>query len=356
MHKVMIQPAEYDNCREAVQRAFELFPLEVAGKKVMVKPNALRGNPPDEAVTTHPAVLKAVIEELEALNPAQIIVGDNPGMANYGANEATFQKTGLLKAAGKYYRNIGKNVANIELASAIYQKVRVSKAILDADLYISLPKFKTHGLTILSGAIKNNYGILPGAQKARGHGLAGIPWQFNELVVDIFGIRIPDLIIVDAVVGMEGNGPISTETRHIGKILASNNAVAMDATISRMMGFDPADLRFLQVAKDKGYGDYEAQQIEIIGELKPVPGFKLPPTVHEKIEGMAAETAGYIQRITLKRPKTDESLCTGCGTCVDECPAHALFIRKVYPEVDPEKCIACFCCQEKCPERAIELR
>jgi len=352
----MIHPAEYDNCRPAIKKTFELFPLEVEGKKVVIKPNVLRSSAPEEAVTTHPAVLRAVIEKLEVMNPAQIVVGDNPGIANYGANEETFQKTGLLEAAGNYYRNFGRSVADIKLSGDFYQEVSVSKAILDADIYISLPKFKTHGLTVLSGAIKNNYGILPGAQKARGHRLAGNPWQFNELVVDIFGIRIPDLIIVDAVVGMEGNGPISTETRHVGKILASDNAVAMDATISRMMSYPPADLRFLQVAKDKGYGYYEAQKIEIIGELKPVPDFKLPPAVHEKIEGMPVDTTRHVERLTSMRPKADEALCTGCGTCVDECPAEALTIKEVCPEVDPDKCIVCFCCQEKCPERAIELR
>jgi uncharacterized protein (DUF362 family)/Pyruvate/2-oxoacid:ferredoxin oxidoreductase delta subunit len=352
----MIHPAEYDDCRPAIEKAFKLFPLDVTGKTVMVKPNALRGNAPEEAVTTHPAVLRAVIEKLEEMNPADIIVGDNPGMANYGINEDTFEKTGLLEASGKYFQNIGRDVAEVEPAGDFFQKVSVSRAILDADIYISLPKFKTHGLTILSGAIKNNYGILPGAQKARGHRLAGNPWQFNELVVDIFGIRIPDLIIVDAVLGMEGNGPISKETRHVGKILAADNAVAVDATISRMMGFDPTALRFLRVAKKRGYGDYEAKQIEIIGELKPVPGFKLPPAVDEKINGMPASTTRLVERLTRMRPRADHSLCTGCGTCVDECPAEALVMREDYPEVDPDKCIVCFCCQEKCPERAIELR
>ena len=86
-----------------------------------------------------------------------------------------------------------------------------------------------------------------------------------------------------------------------------------------------------------------------------MPGFKLPPAVHEKIEGMPADTTSYVDRLTRKRPKVDESLCTGCGTCVDECPAGALAMGEAHPEVDPEKCIVCFCCQEKCPERAIEL-
>jgi uncharacterized protein (DUF362 family)/Pyruvate/2-oxoacid:ferredoxin oxidoreductase delta subunit len=352
----MIHDSTYDDCRPAVQRAFAMFPLDLKGKKIMVKPNVLRGNPPEEAVTTHPAVLRAVLAELEKHDPAEIIVGDNPGMASYGANAATFEKTGLLAAAGKYYRNIGLSAATIDIQSRFYKTVSVSTAILAADIYISLPKFKTHGLTILSGAMKNNYGILPGAQKANGHLTAGNPGNFHELIVDIYGVRVPDLIIVDAVLAMEGNGPVSKEVRQIGKILAADNGVAIDATIARMMGYDPAHLRFLQVAKKMGYGDHDAAKIEIIGELAPVPGFKLPPSASGEDKGVPISPQGFIEKVARMRPRADPSLCTGCGTCVEECPARALSLVDGYPEVDPDKCIACYCCQEKCPEKAIALQ
>ena len=321
----------------------------------MIKPNVLRDNPPDEAVTTHPALLKAVIRHIEEQNPSQIIVGDNPGASSYGANEKAFRTTGLFEAAGKYYQNIGLSVLEKKIASRFYSSVSISKAIAEADVYISLPKFKTHGLTILSGAIKNNYGLLPGAQKAKGHCIAGHPYNFNELVVDIFGMRIPDLIIVDGVLAMEGNGPVSTQLKHVGKVLASDNAVAIDATISRMMGYDPANLRFLQVAKSRGFGDFEEDKIEIIGDLHPVQGFILPPSALNPEKGMPARATEFMERLTHLRPEADHSLCTGCGTCIDECPAQALTLVEAYPEVDPERCIVCFCCQEKCPEKAMTL-
>ena len=356
MHRVLIHDAEYDDVQKVVDKVFELFPIHVSGKKVMIKPNALRDNPPEEAVTTHPAILKAVIRHVEKRNPSQIIVGDNPGAASYGANEKTFHASGLLEAAGKYYQNIGLNVRDRKITSRFYSSVSISKAIAEADVYISLPKFKTHGLTILSGAIKNNYGILPGAQKAEGHCLAGNPYNFNELIVDIFSLRIPDLIIVDGILAMEGNGPVSTQLKHVGKILASDNAVAIDATISRMMGYDPANLHFLQLAKSRGLGDFEAEKIDIIGKLKPVPGFALPPSALDPEKGMPAGAQDFMQRLARLRPQADHTMCTGCGTCVDECPVQALTLVDAYPEVDPEKCIACFCCQEKCPEKAIALQ
>ena len=137
--------------------------------------------------------------------------------------------------------------------------VSVSKIAMEADFIISLPKFKTHGLTVITGAIKNSYGLLPGAQKAKLHKAAGNAERFHELLVDVFRLRVPDLFIVDAVVGMEGNGPASPDLREIGLILASDNAVAMDAVIATMMGCEPARLRFLQKAKEAGLGDYDPE-------------------------------------------------------------------------------------------------
>ena len=99
MHKVMIHEATYENCRGAITRAFELFPQEIAGRNVVIKPNVLRISQADEHIVTHPAVLKAVIEEVEERSPARIVVGDNPGLHAYGDNLRSFEETGLLEAA-----------------------------------------------------------------------------------------------------------------------------------------------------------------------------------------------------------------------------------------------------------------
>ncbi|RJR26207.1 MAG: DUF362 domain-containing protein, partial [Desulfobacteraceae bacterium] len=106
MFRVMIEPASYDLCRKAVDRVFELFPVDVHGKKVLVKPNVLRASTPREGIATNPAVVRAVVEKLEGMGPEAIIVGDNPGIFNYGANETCFEKTELREASKGYYRNI----------------------------------------------------------------------------------------------------------------------------------------------------------------------------------------------------------------------------------------------------------
>jgi len=354
MKNVLIHPATHDTVRAAVDRAFEIFPMNLSAQKVLIKPNALRTSAADEAIVTHPSLVRAVVEKVETLNPAEIIVGDNPGVVSYGANEECFEKTGLMEAAKGYYVNIGNDSVKVDFNPAFMSSVSVSKAIMDADIVISLPRFKTHGLTVISGALKNSYGFLPGAQKARLHKAAGSPARFHEVVVEVFKLRIPDLFIVDAVVGMEGNGPASPDLRDIGLILAADNAVAMDAVIATMMGCDPARLRALQKAKEDGLGDYDLNTINIIGKLEKIPDFKLPPLGGEAITGNQTIQDMLASKNTF-RPKVDQSLCTACGTCVDQCPVSALEMVDAFPEVDADTCITCFCCQELCPEKAIRL-
>jgi uncharacterized protein (DUF362 family)/Pyruvate/2-oxoacid:ferredoxin oxidoreductase delta subunit len=354
MPQVMIESSDYENVRSAVDKIFTQIPLRLSNKNVLIKPNALRASEAQEGIVTHPSVLRAVVEAVEAMQPADIIVGDNTGAFSYGDNEACFQKTGLMEASKGYYRNIGNDAVKLKFNPDFMPEVSVSRAILEADIFISVPKFKTHGLTVISGAIKNSYGILPGAQKARLHKQAGTPERFHDMMVEVFQLRVPDLFIVDAVVGMEGNGPTSPDLREIGLILASDNAVALDAVIAEMMGLDPGRLRFLQKAKAAGLGDFDREKIDIVGELKRLPHYQIPPLGGEaSMENQAIQE--FLTERTQLRPKADPDLCTSCESCIDQCPVSALSMIDDIPVVTAEMCITCFCCQEICPEKALVL-
>lgn len=344
MSTVAIMEAGYENCHQAIERIFHLFPLELEGKKVVIKPNALRSAGPKEGITTHPAVLKAVINEVVSRRPASLIVGDNPGVFSYGMNEKAFKDTGMMEAAGNYYRNLGADTIVKELDSPYIERAQVSRAILEADIYISVPKFKTHGLTGLSCAIKNNFGLLAGALKAQTHKRAGNPLNFAEALVDIFAIRIPDLVIVDGVLAMEGNGPASKDLISLGRILAGYDSVAIDTVAAYMMGF-PELPRTIELAAARGYGISELSRISIDGKLEVIPGFKLPQGVKYT----------SLDDVTGVRPRVDKELCSLCGNCINHCPAGALKMEE-YPILTPELCITCFCCQELCPQKAIELK
>ncbi len=261
-----------------------------------------------------------------------------------------------MDAAKGYYRNLGDTTQNLAFNPDFMPAVGVSKEIMEADILISLPKFKTHGLTVMTGAIKNSYGILPGAQKARLLQLAGSPARFHDVIVEVFGLRVPDLFIMDAVVGMEGSGPASPELRDIGLILAADNGVALDGVVARMMGVDPASLRFLQKATTMGLGSFDSQMTEIDGEMIVLSDFKLPPPLDSKATSGNPANQEFLRTRTLLRPQADPELCTACGACIDHCPVSALTMAETFPVVEAEICITCFCCQEICPEKAMTLK
>ena len=111
MSRVLIVESTYERCREAVEQAFCAFPLDLHGKKVAVKVNALKAGDPDrDAYVTHYKVLKAVVEALESRDPGQILVGDSVGTESYGNSEHVFEVTRLKEAAGPYYRNFSKTI------------------------------------------------------------------------------------------------------------------------------------------------------------------------------------------------------------------------------------------------------
>jgi uncharacterized protein (DUF362 family) len=134
MSKVMIHPASYESMHEALDLAFEIFPLELHGKRVLIKPNLLRASDPREGIVTHPAMLRAVVDKVEAMGPASIVVGDNPGIFCYGANEEAFKKTGLMEAAKGYYQNIGSYSQEVDFNPDFMSTVSVSRIVLDADI------------------------------------------------------------------------------------------------------------------------------------------------------------------------------------------------------------------------------
>ncbi|MDP2659472.1 MAG: DUF362 domain-containing protein, partial [Dehalococcoidia bacterium] len=214
MPSVLIAQASYRDCRGAIEEALSAFPLSVRGRKVLVKVNAMSDTEPEAGVITHPGFLRALVGALEEMGPGEIMVGDNPAMPLSGRNEAAFRATGLWEAAGGHYYNIGREARLVPFDPAYIKSVFVSKAVLDADVVISVPKFKTHARAGISVALKNSYGTLPGAQKANLHHRVPAPVDFARMLVHVFRLRPPDLFIVDGILAGQGQGPHSTDLRY----------------------------------------------------------------------------------------------------------------------------------------------
>ncbi len=350
---VFILDADYGQADAAVERILNTFSFPWEGKKVVIKPNILGPSPPEKGTTTHPALVCALVKSLRK-REAVCIVGDNPGMNGYAANERCARISGILEAADGAYVNFAKEPVQVEVNSGNLRKVAVSRSILEADLIINVPKFKTHLQTRITGAIKNMFGILVGAEKARVHISAPRPEDFAASLVDIYRIRPPDLTIMDAVVGMEGNGPSGSDLRPIGKLIASPNGLCVDGLMAAMMGIPPDKVDMLRIAFERGLGEVDPGRMEIEGTWARLPKFKMPLTFVGR--GWFGKAVNRLVYRPIRRPsiRVNRDLCRQCRVCVEQCPAGALIMEDV-PRLDREKCISCYCCYELCSAQAIEL-
>jgi uncharacterized protein (DUF362 family) len=351
--EVLILDSDYSQTEGAIEKILEAFPFPWKGKQVLVKPNILGPYPPDKGVTTHPALIRSLLKSLKRRG-ALCRVGDNPGLSGYAANERCARVTGLMEAADGSFIYLGQVAVEVAAKAPWPERVVVSKALLEADLVINVPKFKTHMQTKVSGAVKNMFGILVGAEKARVHLAAAHPEDFAKALVGIYQIRIPDLTIMDAIVGMEGNGPSGKDLRQIGKIIASPSGVAVDGVMAAMMGVAPQKIDTLRVAHQGGLGEIDPARMSLRGTWAPVPHFKMPWTFAS--QGRIGKALNKLLYRPLVKPriKVAEDLCSKCGVCVRHCPAQALIMDKI-PRLDLPKCIACYCCYELCSSQAIEL-
>ena len=352
--RVIIRKADYgDGSIEArVEEIFETLEVKVEGKKVLVKPNMLSARPPKRGVTTHPEVVRAVVKALERRNAARIWVGDNPGMRHYGDSDEVAAKTGILEAAGPYYHNMGTSPARVRMHNPYAGEVIVSQELLDCDFLLSLPKFKTHSLTLLTAAVKNSYGLLLGAEKARLHRVARSRDAFARTVVDVWALRPPDLAILDAVTAMQGNGPSSLDVIDYGYLLASTDSVALDAVAGKIMNLRPHEVQTTAIAAARGLGVADFDHIDLDGPLEPIEGFKLPSSfARSRVYTLLAWLAGGL---IVSEPHADTNACVRCGLCRDHCPVEAVALDP-FPRINRRECIRCYCCLEFCPCEAMKL-
>lgn len=352
MSKVAVYEATYESAAEVVETAFKDFGVDIENKRVIIKPNIIGPFAVRRAITTNPAIVSAVVKAVEARGPAAVIVGDNPGVRGYGANRTCVKKSGILEVCDGHYVNLSEEGTSVAIDSRFTHKVTISRSFLDADFYITLPKFKTHMLTLITGAIKNSYGMLVGGQKAAIHRLAMSCESFSEALIDVFQIRRPDFVVMDAIVGMEGKGPSSEDLRDIGKIIVSDNAVECDVVMAEMMGLSASFVPMLRIASERGLGSLSLREIETIGSVRPIDNFKLPSKMMRGPLGHISWR--LLTQLMMSRPVPDEEKCTKCGVCEEHCPVGAIKLNP-YPVVDPEKCISCFCCMELCPRSALDV-
>jgi uncharacterized protein (DUF362 family)/NAD-dependent dihydropyrimidine dehydrogenase PreA subunit len=357
--QVLVLDAAYERMSEAVEQVIAGLGLEgllssVRGKKVFIKPNMLGPYGPERHVCTHPSLVREVVRRFRDAG-AEVMVGDNPGVSGYGVNERVARKNGIMEASEGCFYNAGAEPRQVPMNSRFFSSMVVSKRMLDADYLISLPKMKTHSLTVLTAAIKNMFGILVGGCKSRVHAAASDPKDFGEALVDIYQVRVPDLHIIDAVVVMEGNGPSAGKLRPAGKLIASRNGLAADMVVSQMMNLEPLRVHHLRRAAERGLGPNSISELELAGEFKPLSRFRLPGTIRSPGFIYSGVNRLFYTPLSRTKLKLDRNRCTNCGICVDHCPTGAMQ-KGEFPCIDEERCIRCFCCFELCPENAWKIQ
>ena len=346
MALVKVYEASVPEVAKVISQIFDDFGLAVEGKSVLIKPNIVAGLPPEYGATTHPAVVSALVQECLKRAAAKVMVGDNPGGVEKDS-KATAQKAGLVEASHGCFVRLSEKVTEVFLPSPGV-KAPISKAVLEADVLIDVPVMKTHVFTTITGAVKNLYGYVAGTAKARLHMAAPTRRRFAALLADLYALRPPDFVVMDALRVMEGNGPTHGQVRPLGKILAGKDGAAVDAVACQMMGVDPTRVHHLVEVASRGLGQIEG--IDIEGSFSVIPDFKLPTTFAASPE----EQAMLLMAIGQARPVLREELCLQCGDCAVNCPAQAISLNP-YPVVDEERCITCYCCVELCPEGAWEV-
>jgi uncharacterized protein (DUF362 family)/Pyruvate/2-oxoacid:ferredoxin oxidoreductase delta subunit len=335
------------------------------GDRVLLKVNLLAPARPEEAVTTHPEILRAMIREAKSAGASVVRVGDGPGV---GTTAENMRACGLEQVC----HDEGAEIAVFDAIApfdnpenTIGKRLELTSHLLDTDVLITLPKLKTHVQMGYSGALKNQYGLIPGTKKAEYHFRLQDRDLLCDLMIDINRTGKVRLALMDAVYGMEGPGPHGGTPRKIGLVMASADLTALDYIACGIIGLDPDSYPLIQAAKRGNYGTANANAIEVVGCDSPenlrIPDFKLVkvPANIMKILPLPQWLLRWLRRQISERPYIDRSKCIKCLKCRNGCPIKPAAIdplRKSGDAVNQRTCIRCYCCHEFCPVNAIELR
>mgnify|MGYP006293932497 CR=1 FL=1 len=325
------------------------------GQRVLVKPNLITDTAPQQAKTTHPEVVRALLRLLRHTG-CEPFVADGP--ASVLKLERVWTATGMAAVCAEE----GVPLVNLEQGGSETVErdgisFTVARRVLEADAVINVPKVKTHVLTGFTGAVKNLYGCIPGLQKAGLHKRYFKTSQFARLLTYLYERVRPVLSVADGIVGMHGNGPTSGDPIDLGLLAASGDGVALDATLCRLVGLPLSAVPCFKPLAAAGAGCVGAEDIRIAGDspddLEPV-AFRPPNTV--SMWALPQFLVDLVRPFIWIRPTFSER-CISCGLCVKSCPVGALSLEPGQrPVLDRRTCIECCCCHEVCPQKAVDMQ
>ncbi len=327
------------------------------GEKVLLKPNLCIGRPPEKCVNTHPLVIKSIVLLVKEAG-ATPLIGDSPQI---GSAHSAADKSGI----GDIAHDLGIDIVEFEPVTAlnpdgkIFRTFTIGKIVKEVDKVINLPKLKTHALMLLTLAVKNMYGCIPGTRKAQWHvktDKAGKGY-FAQMMLDLNLLVKPALTLVDGVMAMEGMGPGFGDPRHLGLFIAGTDCVAVDRVIAEIVNVPPEHDPILRVAINKGYGVGQLEDIAVVGEKiqdVSVADFKLPQK-EDMFDRIPTGLKRILKRHLTDQPVINQEKCEACEMCLKACPVDNVDMENGTLKIDEQGCIQCLCCVEICPHAAIDL-
>jgi uncharacterized protein (DUF362 family)/Pyruvate/2-oxoacid:ferredoxin oxidoreductase delta subunit len=362
---------DYSAVLDAVNRGLKFLGgvdrFAAKNENILLKPNLLAPNLPENCVTTHPSVFRAVSECFLSTG-AKLSYGDSPATRSLSK---TASKAGLTDIA----THLGLTLADFSTGSEIFykegrqnKKFTIAKGVIECDGLISLPKFKTHALTRITGCVKNQFGCIPGKLKSEFHLKLQNVDEFSRMLVDLNNYIQPRLYIVDGIQAMEGNGPSGGTPKWMNFLAFSDDPIALDAMLCRLVGLKPELVPTIIIGHEFGAGEYIENNVELLGDdfdqiidrsflVDKSPNVKLQTT---GLLGLLNNQ--FFSDHLVSKPIIDQAKCNSCGTCINVCPTATKSIafhksgQDRPPAYNYDECIRCYCCQELCPEGAINLK
>ncbi|MDA8442501.1 MAG: DUF362 domain-containing protein [Peptococcaceae bacterium] len=359
---------DYSQVEQAVRQAVDsvggIAKFVAPGQRVLLKINLLMKKQPDEAVTTHPSVLEAMVRLVQGAGGIPVIADSPGGPFSVRALKSVYTAAGIVDVAERTGAELNWDVGEVTVPcpdGKVAKSLTITNFCHQADVVISLAKLKTHGMTTMTGAVKVLFGVIPGLNKAEYHLKMPNVENFAEMLVDIAELVKPKLSIMDAIVGMEGDGPSAGTPRKIGAILASENSYALDVVAAAIIGLKPEQVPTIVAARKRGLTS-ALEELETVGctwEELYIKDYKVPHGF--PLNFLDGKVPPFIKNAAINRlrpkPLFVHAKCLGCGDCVRSCPPEALVLdANKRPVVDLDKCIRCFCCQELCPHKAVEIK
>jgi uncharacterized protein (DUF362 family) len=322
-----------------------------SGKRILLKPNITTDISPERHATTHPAVVEAVIKYLQSRG-ATLLVGDSPAIET---EKFTGEISGIrqvVEKCGASWVKFNRSTINKKIGESF---VKITALTEEADLIISLPKMKNHELFYFSGAMKNIFGLVPGFNKMVQHAKFPDRYGLAEFFVDLEEAVKPHFHIMDAIVAMQGPGPVNGYPKRVNLLLASINPLALDIVASSIIGYDPVKIPINKIGLKRGVLMSDIEDIQVKGPVIKdifVSDFKRITTGSAVgiLLNYMKEKLPAMKKLD-KKPVFDKNLCICCDNCINICSSQALsrdtnIASKI--SLSDELCIRCFCCFEAC--------